>query len=236
MIHIRYLARVARKLDELGLRYAFVGGSIVEFLVDNRGLMEVRPTDDLDVIIEVLTNQRYSDVETKLREAGFQNDMSCGAPICRWMLEDMIIDIMPTDGALIGLNTQWFSAALATAKSVEIDGFSIPLISPVAWIATKLAAFADRGNRDYYGSHDLEDILAVIDGRASIIEEIDDTEVGIRTYVISSIRKLMQSNQFIASLSGHLPSDEASQQRLPELRKKLYGIALLDETETSTTS
>ncbi|MCK4690308.1 MAG: hypothetical protein KAT20_00755 [Desulfuromonadales bacterium] len=33
------------------------------------------------------------------------------------------------------------------------------------FIATKLEAFFGRGNGNYWGSHDLEDIMTVIDGR-----------------------------------------------------------------------
>ena len=71
MINPGVLADVAQKLNSLGLNYAFVGGSIVEFLLDNQGLSPVRPTDDLDIIVEVLTNRRYSDIEHTLRKVGF---------------------------------------------------------------------------------------------------------------------------------------------------------------------
>jgi hypothetical protein len=41
---------VADRLDSLGLDYAFVGGSIVNLLLDNPTLSPARPTDDVDVI------------------------------------------------------------------------------------------------------------------------------------------------------------------------------------------
>jgi predicted nucleotidyltransferase len=225
MINPGVLADVAQKLDSLGLNYAFVGGSIVEFLLDNQGLSPVRPTDDIDIIVEVLTNRRYSDIEQKLRAAGFQHDTTQGAPICRWLHNGMKIDVMPTDGGLIGLNTQWFSEALATAQPKLVLGVKIPLISPVAFIATKLAAFADRGKGDYYGSHDLEDIITVIDGRAAISEEIAASPAALRAFVTSRIREFLADDFFLESLSGHLPTDHASQRRLPGLREKIQTIA-----------
>lgn len=221
MINPGVLANVAQKLDSLGLNYAFVGGSIVEFLLDNQGLSPVRPTDDLDIIVEVLTNRRYSDIEQTLRTAGFQHDTAQGAPICRWLHNGVKIDVMPTDGALIGLNTQWFSEALATAQPKVVLGVKIPLISPVAFIATKLAAFADRGKGDYYGSHDLEDIITVIDGRAAIVEEVAASPVALRSFVAGRIREFMEDDFFLESISGHLPPDKASQRRLPTLRNRL---------------
>jgi hypothetical protein len=51
------MAAVAERLDRLDLHYAFVGGSIVNLLIDHPGLSPARPTDDVDVILEVLTAQ-----------------------------------------------------------------------------------------------------------------------------------------------------------------------------------
>ena len=94
---------VADRLDSLGLGYAFLGGSIVNLLVDNPALSPARPTDDVDVILEAVTAQRYSDVEAKLRGLGFDHDMREKAPKCRWVLGNLTVDIMPTLAAAIGL-------------------------------------------------------------------------------------------------------------------------------------
>jgi hypothetical protein len=219
------LAMVAKKLNSLGIKYAFVGGSIVGYLLDDPRLSPVRPTDDLDVIIEVLTNQRYSDIEAKLRKAGFLHDTRQGAAMCRWTINGIVIDIMPTQGRFLGLNTAWFQEALDAAKAVMVGGFELRVISPVALIATKLAAFADRGKGDYLTSSDLEDLLTVIDGRASIVEEIIETVAPLREYVVSSLRRLNGLSEFQEALPGYLPSDAANQRRLPLLRRKLESIS-----------
>jgi len=114
------LRAVADRLDGLGLNYAFVGGSIVNLLLDYPELSPARPTDDVDVIIEVVTNRRYSDLEARIRELGFSHDMREGAPRCRWVLGKLTVDIMPTDGASLGLNTAWFKEALATARECVV--------------------------------------------------------------------------------------------------------------------
>jgi predicted nucleotidyltransferase len=223
------LAMVADKLDRLGFNYAFVGGSIVGFLLDDAQLSPVRPTDDLDIILEVLTTQRYSDIEEKLRGVGFAHDTRQGAPMCRWILHGLTIDIMPTEGGFMGLNTHWFAAALASAALIKIDRFSLKIISPVAFIATKLAAFADRGKGDFFASHDIEDLMAVIDGRAAIVEEIATAPAALRDYVVASLHRINQSREFQEALPGYLSSDAASQRRLPLLRKKLQAIAEMSE-------
>jgi hypothetical protein len=218
---------VADRLDGLGLEYAFVGGSIVNLLLDDPTFAPTRPTDDVDVILESVTTQRYSSVEEKLRRLGFSHDSREGAPKCRWILGKLTVDIMPTEGTELGLNTTWFKEALATATVQTIAHTSLKLISPVAFLATKHVAFLDRGNQDYYGSHDLEDFIAVVDGRERIAAEVESTPTALRSYVIRSVHALLAIPAFDEALSGHLPGDRASQQRLPGLRKKLQAIAAL---------
>lgn len=218
------LVFVARKLDAIGINYAFVGGSIASYLIDHPDLSPIRPTDDLDIIVEALTTQRYSDIEEKLRSIGFQHDIRQGAPMCRWITNELTVDIMPTEGALIGLNTAWFAEALASALPHKVNQSELRIISPVAFIATKLAAFHDRGENDYFASHDLEDLMAVIDGRASIVEDVAAAPNELRKYVAKTLKKIVGDDSFQEALPGYLPSDSASQKRLPSLRKKLAAI------------
>lgn len=44
MVNPDLIAKVAQKLDPLGLNFAFVGGSIVELLLDRPDLSPMRPT------------------------------------------------------------------------------------------------------------------------------------------------------------------------------------------------
>ena len=221
------LRAVADRLDQLGLSYAFVGGSIVNFLVDHPELSPARPTDDVDVILEVVTSEPYSDVEARLRRLGFEHDTRENAPLCRWTLGGLTVDIMPTEGAGLGLNTAWFPEALATATEHEIAHTWLRLISPVAFLATKHVAFSDRGDGDFYASHDLEDFITVIDGRENIVTEVDAAPASLRGYIVKSVRNLAENPAFQEALAGHLPSDPASQGRLPGLRRKLRAIAAL---------
>lgn len=221
------LRAVADRLDGLGLSYAFVGGSIVNLLLDDPSFAPARPTDDVDVILEVVTSERYSDVETRIRALGFDHDMRKGAPRCRWVLDSLTVDIMPTEGAGMGLNTAWFKEALATATVREFAHTRLRLVSSAAFLATKHVAFVDRGAGDYYASPDLEDFITVVDGREKIVTDIDCAPTGLRQYLITAVNALLAAPAFNEALSGHLPSDEASQQRLPKLRAKLRDIAHL---------
>ena len=104
----------------------------------------------------------------------------------------------------------------------------IRLVTPAHFIATKLEAFFGRGNDDYWGSHDLEDIVTVIDGRAGILAELPVIDAELKEYIARTISGLITAEGFREALSGHLPPDRASQERLPLLWQRLVAIAALD--------
>jgi hypothetical protein len=101
----------------------------------------------------------------------------------------------------------------------------LKLILPVAFLAAKYAAFPDRGEGDCHASHDLEDFVTVIDGRDDIVPAIAAAPESLRAYGTEAVRALLAGPGFNKALPGHLPGDEASQRRLPALRRKLQGIA-----------
>jgi hypothetical protein len=102
--------------------------------------------------------------EPRLRE-----DTREDAPTCRWRHRDRIIDVMPTDETLLGFSNRWYRPAIAAAQTVSIAGPQARVITFIYYLATKLEAFRGRGNDDYSGNHDLEDLAAVIDGRMQIV-------------------------------------------------------------------
>ena len=61
------MAQVAKRLGDLRDHVVFVGGAILGLLIDEPGSSTPRPTDDVDVIIEVSSRQRYYVLEEQLR-------------------------------------------------------------------------------------------------------------------------------------------------------------------------
>jgi hypothetical protein len=219
------LLKVSVRIQPLGIDYAFLGGCIVPFLLDDPDLMPVRPTNDVDVVILLVNQPQMSAIEARLRQEGFIHAVYPGAPICRWQLDDLIVDIMPDkDGQFLGLSTRWFSEALRSATLRAIPGGQVPIISAVTFVATKLVAYADRGKGDFY-HRDLEDVVTVIDGRASLLEELIDAETALRTFVSDEFRRHLENPSFIDNMAGHLPNDPASQGRLGLLHSRLRALA-----------
>lgn len=67
----------------------------------------------------------------------------------------------------------------------------IRLITAPVFVATKFEAFHGRGGNDYLASHDLEDIITVIDGRPGLTQEIDQVDAELGRYLAAEINALL---------------------------------------------
>jgi len=219
------LIEVAGRLSPIEIDYAFLGGCIVPFLLDDPDLMPMRPTNDVDVVVLLIRQSQMAEIEEKLRRQGFVHADYEGAPICRWRLGEITVDIMPDkEAGFMGLNTRWFPEALRSARPHQVPGGEVPIISAPAFVATKLSAYADRGHGDFY-HRDLEDLITVIDGRASLPEELAACDQSLQSYVMTELLRYLSDHRFIDSLAGHLPGDAASQARLSGLQLRLRSLS-----------
>ena len=219
---------VARRLEPLNIPYAFVGGAAVCLLVDDPELTEFRPTKDVDVIVAAATYGEFSALEQRLRALGFQHDTSAGAPICRWLVEGCRVDIMPIDSRTLGMGSRWFPEALRLSQPANLGaGCAAKVVTPALFLATKLDAFKDRGQGDYYVSHDLEDVITLVDGRASIVDEAAAAPSQVRTFLAASFAAMLERQDFLDAFPGHLSGMSGSRQRAPLVLERLRAIAAL---------
>jgi len=217
---------VARRLGALRDRVVFVGGAVRGVLITDPGAAPERPTDDVDLIVEVTSAAGLYRLGTELRSLGFREDASPGAPICRWLIEGVKVDVMPTEGNVLGFSNRWYAEAMVHSITLEVDGQRFRVINAPCFCATKLEAFRDRGNGDFY-HHDLEDVIAVVDGREELTREMRVAPEGVRRFVASEIRSLLARAEFHAALPGHLPGDAASQERLSLVLERLRALGSL---------
>jgi len=157
-----------------------------------------------------------------------RHDRSPDAPVCRWLAGSALLDVMPTDKAVLGFGNRWYEQAVRTAVThVLPSGTSIRLISAPVFIATKLEAFADRGHGDFLASHDLEDITTLVDGRPDLGDEAAVASTDIRKHLSTQVKGLLESPAFHNALPGQLPGDSASQARMPLILERLQRLSRL---------
>jgi hypothetical protein len=66
-------------------------------------------------------------------------------------------------------------------------------VSAPYFLATKIEAFKGRDKGDFLASHDLEDLIFVIDGRRTITEEVKAEVPFLREYLRTEIRGLLMT-------------------------------------------
>jgi predicted nucleotidyltransferase len=224
--NLAILTTVATALGSLRESLVFVGGCATGLLVTNVRAQPIRMTDDVDLVAQVVSQKDFHALERQFEALGFRHDMSPDAPICRWKLRDVTVDLMPTDEGILGFHNRWYPLAVESALAVTLpDGLNIKLIAAPVFLGTKLEAFKGRGNGDYIASHDLEDIVTVIDGRKSLLEETAQSPLELRKYLASEFKQLVENRDFMDALPGQLLTDRGSQARLPSLINKLRQLS-----------
>jgi hypothetical protein len=226
--NLELLDEAARLLKPMLAELVFVGGSTTALLITDPAAAEVRPTYDVDAIAEITSYAAYGQFSERLRQIGFHEDTGEGAPICRWRQNQTVLDVMPLDEKILGFSNRWYRGAINSASEIQLQPeLRIRVVDAVYFCATKLEAFKHRGNGDYFSSHDLEDLLAVIDGREQLADELQAAEPAVRSYIASAFEALLASSEFVDALPGHLLPDPASQARITFLLERIRKIAAL---------
>lgn len=220
---------VAQALGDLRGRLVFVGGCAVDLLLTDTAAAPTRVTYDVDLVAQVTALAGYHELEVEFSILGFKRDMSRDAPICRWRLGNLEVDLMPTDSNVLGFANRWYPLAVQTAQLVMLPSeTTIRLIAAPVFLATKFEAFADRGRGDLLGSHDLEDIINVVDGRPGVVGEIALSPMKLRCYLVDRCSALLAMPNFMDALQGMIFPDESLAGRVQILAERLGKIAQLE--------
>jgi predicted nucleotidyltransferase len=202
-INIVRIKAVYDALEELADDFIFVGGAVASLYVE-RPSGEIRPTDDVDILIELLDYKGYAAIEEKLRNKGFENDTTSGI-ICRYVVSGIIVDVMPTSEKILGFANRWYAGGIAHAVQVSIgDGYSIRIFSAPYFLATKLEAFNNRGGGDGRTSSDFEDIVYLLNNRPGIWGEILGASNELSEWLTNAFTAVMNEPYLDEWISCHL--------------------------------
>lgn len=224
--NLEQLVTAARLLGPLLRELVFVGGCVTGLLITDDAAGDPRTTFDVDAIAEITSYAEYAKFAGRLRELGFREDSSEGAPLCRWLQKGTVLDVMPLDEKILGFSNRWYEVAMKSAVLRRISAeLEILVVTAPLFIATKLEAFKGRGRGDFFASHDLEDLVAVVDGRETLVAEVRAERDELRRYLGSELKMLLASSGFVDALPGYLLPDAASQSRITIVRHRLDLLA-----------
>lgn len=227
--NVQSVELVAAALGNLCDELVLVGGCAASLLIDAPTAPPPRVTYDVDLIAVVAALRNYHALERRFAERGFTRDISPDAPICRWRIGEIEVDLMPTDESVLGFSNRWYPEAVASATRLRLpSGTAINLISAPAFLATKFEAFRTRGKADLLMSHDFEDIVNVVEGRLSIVEEVDAGGTALKSYLGRQFADVITAPDFANVLPGLVVFDELYEQRLERVRQRIATLAVME--------
>jgi predicted nucleotidyltransferase len=225
--NIEILAKAAAALGELRERMTFVGGCATGLLITDPGASPVRATQDVDAVVAVVSLADYQRLGAELRAKGFAQPLEEGAPAFRWSMAGLKLDVMPSDPGILGFSNRWYGHAMRHAFKVRLAGdVEIRVADAPSFMATKLEAFLDRGASDYLSSHDLEDVLSIVDGRPELVAELRAADTELRAFVGGTFALLLADSGFLNALPG-LVLEGSPATRTPIVLQRLRQIAEL---------
>lgn len=221
-IQREWITTVAEQVGPLIEEMVFVGGVATDLLITDGGSLDARFTEDIDILVGCTTKPQYYKLVQHLVELGFVNDMD--GPTCRYKLGEITIDLMPSDTDILGFSNSWYPQALQTCNRIQIsDKLNIRVIDAPTYICTKFEAFKSRGNEDYQESHDIEDIMLVVDGRPELFLEIFKATQPTRLYINEWFQELTRSDDFIDALPNLIGMQEEGRDKT--VLSKMHAIS-----------
>lgn len=209
---IRNLEKVATVLASVPERFVFTGGATICLYVDEILQDELRPTLDVDCVVEIFSRAEYYTLMERLREVGLEECTEPNAPLCRWQYDDLIIDIMPCEPGVLGFSNRWYGEGMQNAITYNLpNGQVIDIFSPVYLVASKVEAFLGRG-KDFRFSKDIEDLVILLEGCQVLEEEFNQIQGEVKIFLGSWFRE--NSEELQEAVLTFLPASSGEREDL----------------------
>ncbi|HSW59574.1 MAG TPA: hypothetical protein VLJ60_02180 [bacterium] len=217
---------VAKGFGDLVKDIVFIGGAVTELYADSAVPEEIRVTEDVDVVVKIVSRIEFNKFEENLRQLGFRNDCSEGAPICRWIYNGIKVDVMPMISSVLGFGNIWYETGFSKREKRSLsNGIEIFVFPLMIYMAAKMEAVKDRGLPDLRFSHDFEDIVYLFDNCNRIKELYDSADEKVRIYLSIEFSKLKNMSVFREALMYALPYG-SQEERVAEIFAKIEYISM----------
>jgi predicted nucleotidyltransferase len=206
-INIEAVRRVALALGELNRDVVFVGGAVVQLYIDNPAAEDVRPTKDVDFVIQIASLGKLEDLRVLLHQKGFRQSAE-DSVICRFRFHDIKVDVMSTEPIGWAPANPWFEGGFNKMVKKKLGDVEVNLLPLPYFLATKFSAFANRGGLDPRTSHDFEDIVYILDNSSTVKEEIIKSPQDVQQYLKKSFSSILENRSLQETIIGNLFFDQ----------------------------
>jgi predicted nucleotidyltransferase len=207
-------------------KVVFVGGATVSLYLEDKTSTAIRPTDDVDCVIEITSRQNYYDLQSTLEKAGFKHSLEEKAPICRMSYAGLKVDIMPSDTRILGFSNIWYQEGINHAIEVKLPrGEKIKIFPLPYFIAAKIEAYFGRGGGDFRLSSDIEDVVTVLDAQRDMRGLLKSPDK-VKAYLRKNFRAFLSDELFLEALSSHLAPAPSQKKRAERLLDSINGFCV----------
>ncbi len=204
--NIDMLQTVANGLGELKDIVVFVGGVVAGLYADDPAASDIRPTKDVDCVIELKSRMEHARLEENLRTKGFVHDTSEDAPVCRMIYQKIKVDVMPTDEKILGFSNIWYKEGIENRITKTLpDKTEVFVFPPEYYLAAKFEAHKGRGGNDLRQSHDFEDIIYIMENCTDLFDDIRNANSTVKIYLKVECRNLLNNNNITEGVENALP-------------------------------
>lgn len=197
------IIKVATALEGGADEIVFVGASVLSLYVKDDGGSTVRQTFDVDVVLHMATRLNAESIRLLLVSRGFRQSAE-DAVVCRFRLNDVMVDILSTAETAWIPSNRWFLPGLDHAVELDCEGVRIKVLSLPYYIAAKWDAFESRGGSDPRFSQDFEDIAWLIDHVDELPEQIERADSVIRNHLVEIIGAILRESAMLEALESNM--------------------------------
>jgi|AntDeeMinimDraft_5_1070356.scaffolds.fasta_scaffold05307_2 predicted nucleotidyltransferase len=200
--HIKRIIAVAWALGSLNKKVVYVGGAVVSLYANDTAARDVRPTDDVDLTLEITSMGRLETLRKELTNKGFKQSAEDDV-MCRFRYEGLKVDVMATREIGWAPANPWFAPGFKDLKKVTLGDITIRTLSFSYFLATKISAFRGRA-KDPRTSHDLEDVTYLLDSRTDPAEQIINAPQEVFDFLVDEFEQMLADNKIREAILGNL--------------------------------
>ena len=206
MTGVEILRQILGELEGIPDPMVFTGGLVLPLYFERSPALRLRPTIDADAVVGCASYARWADLQARLMQRGFVPVSDQEAPICRMRTpQGHLLDVIPTEASVLGFGNRWFRQGFDEAVSASLgEGKAIRIFPAPLFVAAKTEAFRDRGKLDPWLSHDLEDVLTLIECRPSFLEEVRREDGELLDYLAAFATELLALERIDELIESHL--------------------------------
>ncbi|MBO4566908.1 MAG: hypothetical protein J5695_06750 [Bacteroidales bacterium] len=206
------LRQIAKALDELNADIVYVGGAVIQLYSTDAAAVNPMTTYDVDCVVDIASYHEFQEFEQKLYAKHFRNDISEGAPICRFLYDGEKVDFMPKVDTEIGKSNSWYRKGVECRQPYKLEDGKIIYIMPVQYfLASKFEALHSRGGNDYRGEKDFEDIVFVVNSCSNLINELQKcADSNVKGFLAKEFLALIERQNIQEEIESSMMEDGRS--------------------------